>query len=1240
MSVIRLSGQNHIDSLIHTGYDRWNRRDASGETIIFYNFFLNDVLTQRYRERIREGLNAWAAVANLRFAEGTGADGSINFLIFAGGGGWTAGIGGKTPRVGLGADWLVDGEFDKYSLAYQTILHEIGHALMLKHPGNYDSGGAIQPPPFLPAHQDNFQYSVMSYNRHPGSWVEPGTPMLFDIAAIQYLYGANLTYRTGNDSYSWNPNICFVETIWDAGGIDTIDVSSQTLDTTINLNNGAFSSIGRKNYISSERAINNLAIAFEVRNSRGVVVNIIENAIGGSGNDTIIGNLYANVLSGGDGNDQIFGSALYFTTEFSDGNDILFGEAGDDYLHSGSGDDFLDGGTGSDTLNGGVGKDRLSGSDGNDQLFGGRDDDWLTGGTGDDSLNGGAGSDQMYGGLGNDTYQVDSRADVVTEYANSGIDTVYASIDYSLGENLENLTLYGTSYYGTVRFGYGNSLDNHIVGNIYDNYLWGRQGNDVIDGGSGNDWMYGGIGNDQYVIRESGDLAIEAENSGTDEVRSYISYWLDANLENLTLLLGATNGYGNNLNNKIQGNAANNTLLGALGNDTLIGGDGNDILYGDYAEKSYQGRLYLVSTPGNWSKAQAEAQSLGGNLVTINDSAEQQWLAQAFGTSELLWIGLNDFAQEGIWQWVSGEPVTYQNWADGEPNNSDPANPLGEDYAVMGWDGSRWNDLSNGWRNFRGIIELANTSYAEFNRRTAGNDFLDGGAGNDSLFGGAGNDTLNGGAGNDLLVGGAGIDQLDGGAGNDTADLSDIEAGVNANLSAGTFGYLNELGVTVTEVIRNIENIIGTQFSDLLMGNQVANRLEGGNGDDRLFGGNGNDTLLGGAGDDWLAGGAGIDLMDGGAGFDLALLGDLPSGVRADLNTDRITYQDAIGNIVTEIIRNIEGITSGEFNDELIGDAGNNRFDGRGGNDTLRGGAGNDYFLGGTGIDFMDGGDGFDTVNLVEDFDFGVVANLSTGTITYTNATGNTITETILNIESVIATQFNDEVIGNGADNLIYGLGGNDRLFGGDGNDGLVGGDGIDFIDGGAGFDTADLAHINRALIANLNAGTVTYNNAAGAAVTEIILNIEAIIAASFNDTLIGNDGSNRLNGGAGSDRLWGEAGNDELIGGDGDDILAGGSGSLNRLSGNAGSDIFVLASDGFSQVLDFELGRDRIGLSENLTVSQLRIEQGTGVNSSSTWIKLTSDNSNLMLLSNVQASALTTAMFLPASAYQSSLLV
>lgn len=792
------------------------------------------------------------------------------------------------------------------------------------------------------------------------------------------------------------------------------------------------------------------------------------------------------------------------------------------------------------------------------------------------------------GGSGNEVIEINSKG-LTQSYGNGTPAGTFTDVTGFAGDGNDTIVLHGvlTSAY----LGGGNGDDrleiiNSPVSITQRSVLDGGAGNDTLRGGAGNDGIYGGS-NDDQLFGDAGDDHITG-NDGND--------FLDAGSGN-DIVSGGT-GF-----DTIYAGAGED-IIGGVGNaDYIDGGDGDDVILGDSSFDTINEITF--ATPNN----EARDTILGGSG---DDVILGEW------GDDLI------YGNDGIDKLFGG---VGNDTIDGGDDNDTLEGNSGDDILY----GGSGDDL------IRGDTEPRSKSAPT--AENASDVALIEGAGNDQLIGGAGNDQLDGGKGDDFLVGGAGIDQLDGGEGNDTADLSDIETGINANLSAGTFSYPNALGIAVTEVIRNIENIIGTQFGDTLTGNQAANRLEGGNGDDRLFGGNGNDTLLGGVGDDWLAGGAGINLLDGGDGFDLALLGDLPSSVRADLNTDRMTYQDTAGNIVTEIIRNIEGITSGAFNDELIGDAGNNRFDGRGGNDTLRGSAGNDYFLGGYGIDFIDGGDGFDTVNLVEDFDFGIVANLSTGTVTYTNATGSTIAETILNIESVIATQFNDEVIGNDADNLLYGLGGNDRLFGGDSNDGLVGGDGIDFIDGGAGFDTADLAHINRALVANLNSGTVTYTDAAGTSVTEIILNIEAIIATQFNDTLIGSDSNNRLFGGAGGDRLFGGAGNDELIGGDGDDILASGSGSLNRLSGNAGSDIFVLASDGFSQVLDFELGKDRIGLSENLTVSQLKIEQGTGVNSSSTWIKLTSDNSNLMLLSNVQASALTTAMFLPASSYQSSLL-
>ncbi len=124
---------------------------------------------------------------------------------------------------------------------------------------------------------------------------------------------------------------------------------------------------------------------------------------------------------------------------------------------------------------------------------------------------------------------------------------------------------------------------------------------------------------------------------------------------------------------------------------------------------------------------------MGGNLVTINDAAENQFLVNAFGGSELFWIGLNDVAQEGVFKWINGEPVTYTNWNSGEPNNYG-----NEDYVHFNWGSSgRWNDIPNsGYGGLhRGIIEVLNGTSAI----TEGDDTLYGTPGNDTIDGLGGN---------------------------------------------------------------------------------------------------------------------------------------------------------------------------------------------------------------------------------------------------------------------------------------------------------------------------------------------------------------------------------------------------------------------------------------------------------------------------------------------------------------------
>jgi serralysin len=418
------------------------------------------------------------------------------------------------------------------SEGFKTYLHEIGHSLGLTHPGHYnaddDEAPSYDDPHDALMAQDTQKYTVMSYfmanadgsaTDHFGNddiWQFASTPQLYDIAAIQRIYGADMTTRTGDTVYGFhsnagkvidgiafnpydfgqNPNAIFA--IWDAGGNDTIDASGYSTDQKINLAEGSFSSIG---YLTD-----NIAIAFGAR---------IENAIGGSGNDEIRGN---------------------------DSDNQLLGYGGNDYLVAG----------------GGV-----------DQLFGGTGNDYL----------GGALNDILKGGAGDDTYYV-TAGDQVTEYADEGHDTVNTELaTYSLRANVEDLTFINIASPTTSHSGYGNALGNDMKGAGGADTLYGNGGIDHIHGDGGDDTLYGGTDGD-HLYGDAGNDTLRGEtgtdtlNGGEGNDRLYGGADAD------TLLGGADNDYlyGGAGRDGLTGGLGNDRFVYTSYDDSPVGSDVRDVI--------------------------------------------------------------------------------------------------------------------------------------------------------------------------------------------------------------------------------------------------------------------------------------------------------------------------------------------------------------------------------------------------------------------------------------------------------------------------------------------------------------------------------------------------------------------------------------------------------------------------------------------------------------------------------------
>lgn len=494
----------YITALLPSSRPSWAEAPGSGATIAYsfmerYPSYLSTTdsagfqpMNEAQRTAARAAVQAWAEVANISFSE-VADDGSGGILRFgtnrqSG----SAGYAYYPSSHPAGGDVLIANNYVYNQVPVSgdygpmVLVHEMGHALGLKHPGNYNSSGGGTGGPYLPRDVDYHNYTVMSYYDVPQHDVFPASPMLYDIAAIQYLYGANMQTRTGDDTYTFLPDQSIVTTIWDAGGTDTIDASAFTYPAIIQLWEGRFSTLGLN--ARHQPMTNNVAIAFDT---------IIENATGGISDDYIVGNREANQLIGGGGADSLLGLGGEDILEGGDGNDVLRGGPGADQLRGGAGDDLyliessddiineqagegrdrvaseasfslpeyveilrlngsgalegtgndqanlISGNSGANGLNGGGGNDTLEGMSGNDSLSGGEGDDVLKGGAGVDFLVGGEGSDTLAGAGGHDEMTGGPGADLFVFRANYGRDLI---VDFQPDEG-DHIRITGDMHY-------------------------------------------------------------------------------------------------------------------------------------------------------------------------------------------------------------------------------------------------------------------------------------------------------------------------------------------------------------------------------------------------------------------------------------------------------------------------------------------------------------------------------------------------------------------------------------------------------------------------------------------------------------------------------------------------------------------------------------------------------------------------------------------------------------------------
>ncbi|MEJ8849671.1 calcium-binding protein [Variovorax rhizosphaerae] len=974
----------------------------------------------------------------------------------------------------------------------------------------------------------------------------------------------------------------------------------------------------------------------------------------------IYGTAGADTLTGTAGNDLLYGLA---------GDDLIYGKEGADTLDGGTGNDLLDGGAGDDSLIGGTGDDKLEGGSGADVMAGGTGNDFyfvdnaddlvtelpgegvdaveirvtyalganlenlhlagtaaingtgnalnnvVTGNTGDNVLDGGAGNDTMYGSAGNDTFMVDSTGDAVVEFANQGTDLVLSSVSFTLGANVENLTLTGTAAIN----GTGNALDNVLKGNT---------GNNLIDGGKGNDTYLFGRGDGQDTLSDNDltagnldKLVFRAGVAVADVAASREGDALILKIAGTTDQVRVLNYFGNDATNgwqieeirftdapatvwnvaKVKALVAGSSvptevvpIYGTPGADILSGTAGDDVIYGLAGDDSLYGKEGVDALDGGAGSDMLDG-GAGDDMLTggagddlLQGAAGADTMTGGVGNDTYFVDNTNDrlteLANEGV-----DAVVTEVSYA------------LGANLENLHLSG---NAAINGTGNALNNVVTGNY----------GDNVLDGGAGNDWMFGNTGNDTF--------IVDSTG-DVVAENADNGT-DL--VRSGVAFNLGAN----VENLTLIGTGNIDGVGNALG----NVLTGNAGDNLLGGWDGDDTLDGGAGNDRLIGGYGrDTFLFGrGDGQDIIDdnyfppgevdtlvfkaGVAAADVKasregnalilqiagttdqmrvrdyFITDPNSGQSGQIEEIRFTdapatvwrlaqVKDLVAGVTPPIVVPVYGTAGPDTlagtpgDDAIYGLAGNDVLQGKEGIDILDGGAGDDRIDGGTGADTMVGGTGNDFYFADDPYDR--VTELAGEGV---DAIETRVTYSLYaNVENLhLAGTDSISGYGNALNNVLTGNTGNNVLGGGEGNDWMYGNSGDDLF----AVDSAGDVVVEYA-----NDGTdevwSTISYALGANVENLRLYFAEAVTGTgnaLNNKLWGSSADNLLDGGAGNDMLDGSTGADVLEGGTGNDTYV--------LARGHGSDV-VMEDDATAGNVDVAL------FGEGIAMDQRWFSRGTG---------------------------------------------